>query len=43
MILILGGAIYQPQEFVELNHYYRPFGLPREKQPWLASVWRRQG
>src|SRR6478672_5768821 len=29
--------------FVELNHYYRPFGLPREKQPWLASVWRRQG
>ena len=27
--------------FVELNHYYRPVGLPREKQPWLASVWRR--
>jgi len=27
--------------FVELNHYYRPGGLPREKQPWLASVWRR--
>jgi SAM-dependent methyltransferase len=27
--------------FVELNHYYRPAGLPREKQPWLASVWRR--
>ena len=27
--------------FVELNHYYRPSGLPREKQPWLASVWRR--
>jgi SAM-dependent methyltransferase len=27
--------------FAELNHYYRPAGLPREKQPWLASVWRR--
>ena len=27
--------------FVELNHYYRPTGLPREKQPWLATVWRR--
>jgi SAM-dependent methyltransferase len=27
--------------FVELSHYYRPTRLPREKQPWLASVWRR--
>ncbi len=27
--------------FVELQHYYRPTGLPREQQPWLASVWRR--
>ena len=27
--------------FVEINHYYRPAGLPRERQPWLASVWRR--
>ena len=27
--------------FVELTHYYRPAGLPREKQPWLASVWRK--
>ncbi len=26
--------------FVELTHYYRPPGLPREQQPWLASVWR---
>lgn len=26
--------------FVEVNHYYRPPGLPREQQPWLASVWR---
>ncbi len=27
--------------FVELAHYYRPTGLPREQQPWLATVWRR--
>jgi SAM-dependent methyltransferase len=27
--------------FAELSHYYRPMGLPREQQPWLASVWRR--
>ncbi|RMQ42268.1 hypothetical protein ALQ04_01031 [Pseudomonas cichorii] len=27
--------------FSELEHYYRPDGLPREQQPWLASVWRR--
>lgn len=29
--------------FSELQHYYRPQGLPREQQPWLASVWRREG
>ena len=27
--------------FSELDHYYRPAGLPREQQPWLASSWRR--
>jgi SAM-dependent methyltransferase len=27
--------------FTELAHYYRPTGLPREQQPWLATVWRR--
>ncbi|MEF8702675.1 MAG: class I SAM-dependent methyltransferase [Candidatus Accumulibacter sp. UW26] len=27
--------------FAELEHYYRPPGLPRAQQPWLASVWRR--
>jgi SAM-dependent methyltransferase len=27
--------------FTELEHYYRPAGLPCEQQPWLASVWRR--
>ena len=29
--------------FIELEHYYRPAGLPREQQPWLASVWRAPG
>ena len=33
----LGAAGY-----VELGHYYRPEGLPREQQPWLASTWRRR-
>jgi len=27
--------------FSEITHYYRPPGLPREEQPWLASVWRK--
>jgi SAM-dependent methyltransferase len=27
--------------FEELEHYYRPAGLPRAEQPWLASVWRK--
>jgi SAM-dependent methyltransferase len=28
--------------FVELMHYYRPPGLPRPQQPWLAMVCRKQ-
>jgi SAM-dependent methyltransferase len=28
--------------FVELAHYYRPAGLPRAQQPWLATVWRKR-
>ncbi len=27
--------------FSELEHFYRPEGLPRDQQPWLATVWRR--
>jgi SAM-dependent methyltransferase len=27
--------------FVEITHYYRPPGLPREEQPWLASLWHK--
>jgi SAM-dependent methyltransferase len=33
-------AFLNAAQFVELEHYYRPSGLPREQQPWLASVWR---
>ena len=28
--------------FQEIRHYYRPTGLPRSQQPWLASVWRKR-
>lgn len=31
----------QAAGFVALEHYYRPQGLPRERQSWLASVWRK--
>jgi SAM-dependent methyltransferase len=27
--------------FTPVHHYYRPAGLPREQQHWLASVWRK--
>ena len=27
--------------FIEHPHYYRPAGMPRVQQPWLASVWHR--
>jgi SAM-dependent methyltransferase len=27
--------------FAEITHYYRPPGLPRDQQPWLASLWRK--
>lgn len=33
-------ALLESAGFEELEHYYRPAGLPREQQPWLASVWR---
>jgi SAM-dependent methyltransferase len=35
------GSYVSAAGFAELVHYYRPAGLPREKQPWLASFWRR--
>ncbi len=27
--------------FVALSCYYRPAGLPRAQQPWLATLWRK--
>ena len=27
--------------FEEVAHYYRPAGLPRHEQPWLATLWRK--
>jgi SAM-dependent methyltransferase len=28
--------------FKEIRHYYRPDSLPRDQQPWLASLWRKK-
>jgi SAM-dependent methyltransferase len=28
--------------FMEIRHYYRPSGLPRHKQWWLATVLRKE-
>lgn len=36
------SELVQQAGFVLLDHYYRPPGLPREQQPWLATVWRKQ-
>ena len=27
--------------FTEIKHYFRPDGLPRQRQPWLATLWRK--
>ena len=35
-------ALMDDVGFVELEHYYRPSGQPRYRQPWLASVWRKR-
>ncbi|MDH4582451.1 methyltransferase domain-containing protein [Pseudomonas sp. BN415] len=34
-------ALLEAAGFEAVEHYYRPAGLPREQQPWLASVWRK--
>jgi len=33
-------AFMRAAGFIEIEHYYRPTGLPRDQQPWLVSVWR---
>ncbi|MGZ8302463.1 MAG: class I SAM-dependent methyltransferase [Telluria sp.] len=35
------SAMVTAAGFTHVDHYYRPPGLPREQQPWLASVWRK--
>jgi hypothetical protein len=32
-------ALVTAADFDESNHFYRPAGVPREQQPWLASLW----
>ena len=34
-------AFFQQAGFVLCEEYYRPPGLPRHEQPWLAMVWRK--
>jgi SAM-dependent methyltransferase len=44
------GAYHRPETwraygeaagFAEVVRYFRPAGLPRDQQPWLATVWRK--
>jgi SAM-dependent methyltransferase len=35
------GALVTTAGFVAIERYYRPPGLPRSQQPWLATVWRK--
>jgi SAM-dependent methyltransferase len=35
------SSVVRAAGFAPVRHYYRPEGVPREQQPWLATVWRR--
>ncbi len=35
-------SVLEAAGFIELEHYFRPPGLPPEQQPWLASLWRKR-
>ncbi|WP_332861404.1 class I SAM-dependent methyltransferase [Janthinobacterium svalbardensis] len=35
------AAYVQAAGFTLIEQYYRPPGLPRDQQPWLATVWRK--
>ena len=37
------SKMFDSAGFKEEEHYFRPPGLPREEQPWLAMVWRKVG
>ena len=34
-------SFFKQAGFTLCEEYYRPFGLPRYEQPWLAMVWRK--
>ena len=34
-------ALFREAHFELIQQFYRPPGLPRAQQPWLATVWRR--
>jgi len=40
--LVTWRSYLEAAGFVELEHFYRPTGLSRARQPWLATVWRRE-
>ena len=35
------SSVVRAAGFAPVRHYYRPQGVRREEQPWLATVWRR--
>ena len=35
------ASLFKTTGFRALTHYFRPSGLPREKQPWLVTIWRK--
>jgi hypothetical protein len=36
-------ALHDGRRLELLDEYFRPAGLPRADQPWLATVWRKSG
>ena len=41
IITVFVPALVTTAGYDEIAHYYRPSGMPREEQPWLATVWRK--
>ncbi len=35
------SAFFSEAGFVACEHYFRPPGLPRDEQPWLAMIWKK--
>ncbi|MAA79077.1 MAG: SAM-dependent methyltransferase [Deltaproteobacteria bacterium] len=35
------SEMFKMAGFEPVEHYFRPHGLPREQQPWLAMVWKK--